>query len=188
MLEQLFGSRTRVKLLRIFLTNTDNNYFVRELTRKIKERINSVRRELDNLEDMGLIISHQEGQKKYYRVNTNFTLYHELKSLIVKSQLTMEHSLASNIKNIGQISYLALTGIFTNVQDVQTDILVVGKVNRVKLKRLVNKFHKDFDKEIRYTVMTKKEFEYRNSLTDKFLYSILEQPKIVVTDKIFISK
>ena len=46
MLEHLFGSRTRVKLLKIFLSNPDKDYFVRELTRKIKERINSARREL----------------------------------------------------------------------------------------------------------------------------------------------
>ncbi|MFA6098637.1 MAG: winged helix-turn-helix domain-containing protein [Patescibacteria group bacterium] len=185
MLEQLFGSRTRVKLLRIFLTNPDNDYFVRELTRKIKERINSVRRELENLEEMGLVSPHQVGQKKFYRVNTDFTLYPELKSLMLKSQMTMERSLAKNIKKIGQISYLVLTGLFTGVVNAQTDILIVGKVNRKKLKRLVNEFHKDFDKKIRYTIMTKKEFEYRNDLTDKFLYTILENQKIVITDKIF---
>ncbi|MBU0597724.1 hypothetical protein KKF61_01855, partial [Patescibacteria group bacterium] len=179
------GSRTRVMLLRIFLTNPGNDYFVRESTRKIKERINSVRRELDNLEDIGLISPHQVGQKKFYRVNSTFTLYPELKSLMLKSQLTLERNLAKNIKKIGQISYLALTGLFTGVLQAQTDMLIVGKVNRTKLKRMINKFHKDFDKKIRYTVMSKKEFEYRNDLTDKFLFTILENPKIVVADKIF---
>ena len=185
MLEQIFGSRTRVKLLRIFLTNPETDYFVRELTRKIKERINSVRRELENLESLELINSHQIGQKKFYRVNKNFILFPELKALILKSQLTVERNLGRSIKYVGQISYLALTGIFTGVYNTQTDILIVGKVNRSKLKRLINKFHKDLDKRIRYTVMTKKEFEYRNDLTDKFLFNILENRKIVITDRIF---
>ena len=70
--------------------------------------------------------------------------------------------------------------------DTKTDILIVGKVNRNKLKRLINKFRKEMDKRIRYTVMSKKEFEYRNDLTDKFLYHILENRKIVITDKIFV--
>ena len=185
MLEQLFGSRTRVKLLRLFLTNPDNNYFVRELTRKIKERINSVRRELENLETLGVVHSHNQGQKKFYRADKEFVLFEELKGLILKSQLTLERNLASSIKQVGQISYMALTGIFTGVEGTQTDMLIVGKVNREKLKRLVSKFHRDFDKRIRYTVMTKKEFDYRNDLTDKFLYNILENRKIVIIDRIF---
>lgn len=185
MLEQLFGSRTRVKLLRLFVTNPDTNYFVRELTRKVKERINSVRRELDNLANIGLLTFHQQGQKKFYRVNSDFTLYPELKSLMLKSQLMFERNLASSIRRVGQISYLALTGIFTNVPDAQTDLLIVGKINRSKLKRLVNKFHRDFDKKIRYTVMSKQEFDYRNDVTDRFLYSILENRKIVIIDKVF---
>ncbi len=188
MLEQLFGSRTRVKLLRLFLTNPNNKYYVRELMRKVKERINSVRRELENLEELGLIYSEQKGQKRFYAVQSDFILYEELRSLILKSQMTLERNLAHRIKNIGQISYLALTGIFTGLEEAQTDMLIVGKVNRAKLRRLINQFNKDFDKKIRFTVMTKQEFEYRNDLTDKFLYSILENKKIIVTDKIFKNK
>lgn len=188
MLDRIFGSRTRVKLLRIFLTNPNNNYYVRELTRKIRERINSVRRELDNLEKIELISHHEDGQKKYYRVHTDFVLYPELKALILKSQLIVERNLGKSLSNIGQVSYLALTGIFTGVTEAQTDILIVGKVNRVRLKRLVQQFHKDLDQKVRYTVMSKKEFEYRNDLTDKFLYTILENKKIVIADKIFSRK
>lgn len=185
MLDQLFGSRTRVKLLSLFLTNPETDYFVRELTRKVNERINSVRRELENLESLGAVTAYQNGQKKFYRANTNFVLFPELKNLILKSQMTLERNLAHSIKAVGQISYLVLTGIFTGVPDAQTDMLIVGKVNRTKLTRLIDRFHKDFDKKIRYTVMTRKEFDYRNSLTDKFLYQILENPKIVVSDSIF---
>jgi len=188
MLEHIFGSRTRVKLLRIFLTNPEKNYFVRELTRKVKERINSVRRELENLEGIELLVQQESGQKKYYRANKTFILYPELRDLILKSQLTVERDLGRQLKGIGQISYLALTGFFTGVPDAQTDILIVGKINRIKLKRLVTRFQKDLDKKVRYTVMSKKEFEYRNDLTDKFLYHILENRKIVVTDKIFSDK
>lgn len=185
MLDHIFGSRTRVKLLRLFLVNPQQRYYVRELTRKIGERINSVRRELDNLEEIGLIQAEQVGQKKYHKVKADFILYPELRSLILKSQLIIERDLAGSVKSIGQISYLVLTGILTGVNEAKTDILVVGRVNRGKFKRLLNKFRKDFDHKLRYTVMTRKEFEYRNSLTDKFLYNILENKKIVVIDNLF---
>ena len=55
MLEQLFGSKTRTKLMKLFLLNPEQIYFIRELTRVIDTQINSVRRELDNLEHCGLI-------------------------------------------------------------------------------------------------------------------------------------
>ena len=90
MLEQLFGSRTRTKLMYLFLENPENIFFVREITRAIGERINSVRRELDNLERFGLIKSKTDNQKRYYGADKNFVLFNELKTLIDKSKLLAE--------------------------------------------------------------------------------------------------
>ena len=57
MIEQLFGSKTRVKLLQLFYSNPNRSFYVREITRKIDEQINSVRRELSNLLNIGIITS-----------------------------------------------------------------------------------------------------------------------------------
>ena len=92
MLEQLFSSRTRVKLLQVFLINPDNNYFIREIGRKIGEHINSVRRELKNLTNIGLVTSYSEKQKIYYKANKDFFLYPEIKSLVFKAQVMMEQN------------------------------------------------------------------------------------------------
>ena len=54
-LEKLFGSKTRAKLLALFFENPDKSYYVREITRVIEEQINSVRRELTNLNALGLV-------------------------------------------------------------------------------------------------------------------------------------
>jgi predicted transcriptional regulator len=183
MLEQLFGSRTRVKFLRLFLTEPEKLFFVREITRTIDERINSVRRELKNLEDMGLVMSHDEDQKKFYQVNSNFILFPELRGLILKAQVILEDKLVSDIKALGNIQYMVLTGFFVGIQDNSTDILLVGKINRDKLTRLMDKFEKFFNRTINYTVMTTKEYKYRRDLTDRFLYDILENKNIVMIDK-----
>ena len=61
MLEQLFSSKTRVKLLKRFLNQKeDKDYFIRELTRVLGEHLNSIRRELTNLEDLGLVLSQEK--------------------------------------------------------------------------------------------------------------------------------
>ena len=185
MLEHLFGSRTRVKLLRLFLSNPNQAYFVRELTRKIKERINSVRRELNNLEKIGIILKKVEKRKVFYRINPEHILYNEMRSLILKAEIALERGLASTLKNIGNVRLMVLTGMFTGMkEETKTDILIVGTVNRKKLGNLMKKFQGDFGRQINYTVMSTKEYKYRNDLTDRFLFNILENSKVVLVDKI----
>src|SRR5476651_2114657 len=75
MIEQLFGSKTRVKLLHLFYTNPNRSFYVREITRKVDEQINSVRRELANLLSIGIITSEANNNRLYYEVNQDYDLY-----------------------------------------------------------------------------------------------------------------
>ncbi len=184
MLEQLLSSRTRVKLLKLFFLNPDQSYFVREMVRKTGEHLNSVRREVQNLFDLGLLAETDVSKKKYYRVNTEHGLYPELKALLFKAQVLQQKQTLRELQRIGRIRYLCLTGFFTGLDHTLTDVLIVGSVNRLKLRRLLKRFQADFDRQLNYTIMTPSEFKYRNDLTDRFLYTILENPKIVLIDKL----
>src|SRR5580698_9592595 len=75
MIEQLFGSKTRVKLLQLFYSNPNRSFYVREITRKIDEQINSVRRELANLLSVGLITNDTSNNKVYYEVNQKYEFF-----------------------------------------------------------------------------------------------------------------
>lgn len=191
MLEQLFGSKTRTRLLRLFLANPDNFYYIRELTRKLGIQINAIRRELKNLQKLGLIkiceINKKKPQDKlktYFQVNADFILFGELRALFLKAQLLFERKLLSEIEKKGRINYLALTGTFLGLKNSPTDLFIIGKINRLKLTSLIKRFEEDMDTTINYTVMTKEEFHYRKDITDKFLYQILENKKVVVIDKL----
>ena len=78
MIEQLFGSKTRVKLLHLFTNNPNRAFYVREITRKIDEQINSVRRELSNLLSIGVITSESANNRLYYEVNQEYEHYNSL--------------------------------------------------------------------------------------------------------------
>lgn len=198
MIEQLFGSKIRVKLLRLFLANPDKKYYIRELTRILNTQINSIRRELENLSSLGILKSvegdcdGEEGgeekdkniQKKYFQTNTDFALFSELKSLILKAHLIIKKGLLEEIMNEGNIYYLILTGLFVNSDNSSTDILIVGKVKKEKIEKIVSKFEKELDRNINYTLMSKSEFTYRREITDRFLYKILEGEKVVIIDRI----
>jgi hypothetical protein len=77
-IEQLFGSKTRVKLLQLFYSNPNRAFYVREITRKINEQINSVRRELSNLLSIGIITSDASQNRLYYEVNQDYEHYQPL--------------------------------------------------------------------------------------------------------------
>jgi len=182
-LDHLLGSRTRAKVLRLLLTNPEKSYFVREIGRKVREHLNSVRRELGLLTEAGIVIATGERQKLYYRANQGYPLFGELKALIFKAEVLEEQRLLGDIQGSGRIHLLILTGFFVGRDDVPTDILIVGSVNRTKLQKLMTTFQEHFDRELHYTVLTKAEYQYRHSLTDRFLYAIVDGPKIIVIDK-----
>ena len=92
-LEQMFGSKTRARLMALFLQQPQDTFFVRELTRRIDAQLNSVRRELKNLVQLGFLSEKQglqkesnrlSDKKKYYCVNQEFILFEDLRSLFQK--------------------------------------------------------------------------------------------------------
>jgi DNA-binding IclR family transcriptional regulator len=84
MLECLFSSRARVKLLELFLLHPEREIHVREICRITGLNINAVRRELANLEDLGLLRSRKAGNARFYTVNIAFPIYRELTGILVK--------------------------------------------------------------------------------------------------------
>src|SRR5438105_2834332 len=124
MVEQLFGSKTRVKLLQLFYSNPNRSFYVREITRKIDEQINSVRRELSNLLNIGIITSDNTNNKLYYEVNQKFEYYQPLKQIFgggIKKTVkraaagpeTEEAGAEADLQSVGHIELALFTGQFT---------------------------------------------------------------------------
>ncbi len=82
MVDQLFGSKTRVKLLKFFFANQDEEFFVRELTRLLDEQINSIRRELINLADAGVVKSITKENKVFYKLDKDGEMYEGLDKIL----------------------------------------------------------------------------------------------------------
>lgn len=197
MLDQLFGSKTRVLLLRLFLNNPDKYYFIRELARNLNLHLNSVRRELENLEKIGILNSfdHLETQtpiteeeikdnKKYYRLNSQFVFIEELRSLFIKSHILMEQVLIDKVNKIGEVDFLLLSGIFVGRSDALVDLLLVGNINKQKLIKLINGFEKELGRSLNYSIMSKPEFLYRRSIADRFIFDLLENKKLILINRL----
>jgi hypothetical protein len=195
MLEHLFGSKTRLKLLKIFFRKIDKAFYVRELSRLLGAQINAVRRELSLLLKSGLIKetdgtesldNNEIGSKlrKYYKIDIESILYPEMQALLLKAQVLGEEQFSKEIaEKGGDIKLLLLTGSFTGDKRAPSDLLIVGKLKEKSIARVVSKYEKDFGFEIRYTTMTDKEFAERRHIMDKFIYALFEVNNIKVVNK-----
>ena len=184
MLQHLFGTTTRYLILRVLVFNPDHPYTIAELRRKLHITDAAVRAELQRLMATQLVRETAGETGKSYHFAKEAAIFPELRALFLKAQLLTEYDFGKKILGIGRIAYAVLTGYFTNVPEAKTDIFIVGTVNRMKLRRLVRRFQHDMDHDVRYTVLSKKEYQYRNDITDRFLYDILENRKIVLIDKL----
>lgn len=192
MIEQLFGSKTRVKLLSLFFNNPNRPFYVREITRKIDEQINSVRRELSNLLSIGIIKSDSANNRLYYEVNQKYEFYPQLRGIftgmVVKSkdsgELKEEEQIAKKLRSTGTVDLAFLTGNYVRDSRVSIDILVVGDVNRAKFAKVVNELEQEMGKELNYAIFGCDEYQYRISLNDRFLTNVLDAKKILLIDNI----
>jgi hypothetical protein len=198
MLEHLFGSKTRADMLRIFFREPQKALYVRELTRLLDTQINAVRREIESLVSLGLLIEKEAdltaalaageagaSLRKYYVVNMDHILFNELRALILRSQIVDEQALLKELREKGgTIDILLITGVFTGDKNAPVDMLIVGDIKPQRVAKSIENYEARFGASIRYTTMTRQEFTDRRHMMDKFLFSILEAEHIFIVKEL----
>lgn len=186
MIEQLFGSKTRVKLLQLFYSNPNRPFYVREITRKIDEQINSVRRELSNLLSIGIISSDNNNNRLYYEVNQKFDYYDPLRQIFGDAAAVSGGGATADkdaLKQLGNVELALLTGQFTRDDRAGVDVVLVGNLNQTQLQNYIADLEKQEGKELRYVVMDLDDFKYRQQIKDRFVVLLGEAKTQVLHDK-----
>jgi DNA-binding transcriptional ArsR family regulator len=194
-IEQIFGSKTRARLLSLFVHNPDQAYFVREISRKVGAQLNSVRRELKNLLGAGIVREvfvrekslerpRRSLKKKYYEVDPSCVWYEDIRSLLKKLQLLVRGNFIEAIDREGSVELLLLTGRFVDQKKIPVDLLIVGTIPESVLQKILQGFEKEFGQEVNFTTLTKEEFLYRKDVSDKFLRSILDAEHLVMVNRL----
>ncbi len=182
MLERLFISKVRVKILKQFLLNTGEEYHIRALVRLLNEEINAVRRELKNLEAFGLLHSRRQTNKIVYSLNTSCTFLYELKSMLLKDseELRLMGKVLGAIKNVDSVivTQAYMTKKYADENDV--DLLIIGNPDINKLTKEMNSVEKELGRELRMAVLTKEDYEFRKKRREKLILDVLEKDKIVL--------
>ena len=189
MIDSLFGSKTRVKLLHLFLNNPEKSFYVREITRMIDEQINSVRRELANMVSVGIVQQDAIDNKLYYSVNEDYPYIKPLAAIFSDKNTEGVTGATSGVSwkdSLGRMRGLRLaiiSGKLVVGSSSSVDLLLVGDdMSAVTIKNLVKKIEKDRKIEINYAVISYDDFYYRMSVKDRFIMDIVRNKHSVLVD------
>ena len=191
MIDSLFGSRTRVKLLHLFLGNPNKSFYVREITRLIDEQINSVRRELANMLAIGIIVSNSVDNKLYYSVSQKYEHFLPLSEIFVgkreeahkpTAQKSTTKSWSELLSALPGTRLDVVSGSLVRGSASPIDILVVGGVSQSKLASIMKKIEELEKRELNYALMSYEDFYYRLSVRDKFVSEVLTGEYLVLAD------
>lgn len=188
MIDALFGSKTRVKLLHLFLNNPGKAFYVREITRLIDEQINSVRRELANMLSIGIITSDTADNKLYYEINQRYEHYVPLRAIFADGRIesviapSTTSAWQDEITGLPGVRLVLAAGILVRGSTSNVDILLVGETPPAKVKQVMKDIELKEGRELNYSMLNYDDFYYRLSVRDKFITEILHGKHSVLLD------
>lgn len=180
MLKKLVGSRIRINILKLFIFNPKKEYYVREIERLTGEAFDPVRRELIRLESTGLLKSRISGRQKYYSIDSNHTIFPEVKSMILKT-VGIGDTIKSVMELRSDIQFAFIYGSYAkNTEDLESDIdlFVIGSILSKDLQEIVSDVESQTKREINSTVYSAKELKEKHKIKNNFVSNVLKEPKI----------
>lgn len=125
-------SKTRWLVLNELVLCDSNNLHLREIARRTGLNVNGVRRELQNLENAGIVNSKTLGSQKFFTLNQQCHILNELTMLVIKT-----HGVAGRIESVlikleKKIKLAYIFGSYasgTFGADSDIDLMVVGKIS-----------------------------------------------------------
>ncbi|MEK7118438.1 MAG: hypothetical protein AAB869_02400 [Patescibacteria group bacterium] len=199
-LARLFGSPQRVKLMRLFLMNSEDVFDFAEMKKRSKVASATLRKEVALFSDIGLIKPRAmikmrpngsgkggELEKRKvtgYGVDSRFPYLAALRALVTEIALGKE-DVAARFHNCGQFKLIIVAGVFLNEGNSRVDILLVGdKIKKPLIESTLRRLEAELGKELTYGVMETRDFEYRFGIYDKFIRDIIDYPHLMVLNKL----
>jgi len=150
MIEKLFTSKNRVKLLAFFLFKEKESY-IREISRTLHMSVSAVKKEVDNLLFLGIL----KNDKGMILLNNQCNYLEDLKNIFIKTDYIF-YPLQEAFKNVNADFVFVFgsfaRGNFTSESDV--DVMVVGTLKSFDLYKKLKSFEDVIKRDINPVVWT----------------------------------
>lgn len=182
MLEELFSSKARIEILKLFLFNPEKRFYMRQISKLSEQSIRGVQREIDKLKNIGLLEESIEGNRNYYKVNKNCPIYEDLKRIFLKT-VGLGETLRKHLERTKDIRIAFIYGSFARGEESASsdvDLMVIGSISAKKLSGLLSKPKKELGREVNYAVYSIQEYRRRIKQKDHFLKETIGKEKIFI--------
>ncbi|OHA14067.1 MAG: hypothetical protein A2909_03115 [Candidatus Tagabacteria bacterium RIFCSPLOWO2_01_FULL_39_11] len=185
-LEKIFNSPYRVKIIRLFFLNPQELFAVNDIAVRTKTPRNTTRKELLMLKKISFIKRVARGKKEGLQLNPSFLLSRPLKNLVLNSAPFSNKEIIKRFKMVGRLKLMIISGIFLqNEENSRVDLFIVAdQVKKSLLKKALKNIEAKIGKELEYSVMSSQEFQYRLGMYDKFMRDIFDSPHEKVINKL----
>ncbi len=178
-LGKLFGSETKVKIMRLFLFSPEKVFSAKTIAQRVKSSSSKVRSELATLNRMSFIKRKKIRKPKGtgYTLNRDFKYLKPLENFLISAQSFPNNDLVKKISRLGSIKLIIISGVFIQNSDTRVDILIVGdNMKRGAMDRLIKGIESEIGKELKYAYFSTEDFKYRLGMFDKLIRDILDYP------------
>lgn len=200
MLGKIFGSQTKVRIIRLFLFNPEKVFDTKEVAKRSQASVGSTIREMRSLVSAGLVrkksvvigmrkLGGKEKQERKLKLgwalDLKFPYLGALQTLVINTVLIKDDEILNRLSGTGQIKLVIVSGVFIQDPESRVDLLVVGdRLKKTLIEARIKKMESEIGKELRYSIFETPDFQYRVSIYDKLVRDILEFKHKKIIDKI----
>jgi hypothetical protein len=151
MLESLITSKTRIRILVKFFINAANDGYLRGLADEMHESTNSIRKELNNLEEAGYLKKEAIQNKVSYKANTKHPLFTVLQKIIFQ-HIGLDSVVEMVLERMGDVRKIIVIGDYANGTDSGLiEVVVLGNnLNIEYIDKLADKIENQIKRKVKF--------------------------------------
>ena len=185
LLSEILSSNIRAEIFRNLFGVSQQSLHLREIERRTGFAVGTVQQEIKKLLRLDIITQIKDGNRVYYKANTNHPLYPDIRNLVIKTK-----GLADLLKDaLSSETKIKIAFVFGSVARQEekaisdVDLMVISDIGLRRLTGLLMDVSSKLGREINPHSLTEKEFIKRKKEKDHFLQQVLKSPKIFIVGK-----
>ena len=182
MIEKIFGSRIRAKILGWLFTHPEESFFVRQIATILQEDPTNLSREMSKLENLGILTSKKIGNTKHFQANPHCAFFRELKGLVLKTA-GVAGQIKVALERLTGVQFAFIYGSYAKGEEKahsDVDLMIIGDVDVNQLDPLASSLEKRLGREVNYLLFSQVEFQAKKRAKDGFLMDVLGEEKNMV--------
>lgn len=180
-LEKILGNGARVKIMKLFLLNKGKVFKNKDVAKRSRVNPDIVRRELKLLASVNFVKKRYSSVVVEWSFNSFFKYTKEFEELLVRADTLNKETILANLKNVGRVKLIIISGVFIKNDDSRVDLLIIGdQLKKARIEKGIHKLEALIGTELVYAIFDTKEFIYRLNMYDKLIRDILDYPHEIV--------